>query len=204
MSNIRAYTFDEFATVVTSFHGTAAPGVMIGGYMVEQAMRNLPPEGLYDSIAETSKCLPDAIQLLTPCTIGNGWLSIIDSGRFAIAMYDKTTGEGVRVYIDCDKVESWKEIKYWYFKLGPKREQDMNVLLNQIKEAGTAILSLQQIKVDLKYFKKKEKTSFVVCPTCHEAYRSIGDRPCPACNTALLPYIYCKEVNDGEIIPSDS
>jgi formylmethanofuran dehydrogenase subunit E len=200
MSDIRAYTFDEFANVVTSFHGTAAPGVMIGGYMVEMALRNLPPDGLYDAIAETTKCLPDAIQLLTPCTIGNGWLRIIDTTRFAMAMYDKTNGEGVRVYIDSDKVASRKEINYWYLKLGPKKEQDINVLLNEIKEAGTSILGLQQVKIDLKYFKKKEKSSIVLCPTCHEAYRAIGGSPCPACNSALLPYLYCQEIEDKKAV----
>jgi formylmethanofuran dehydrogenase subunit E len=200
MSDIRAYTFDEFANVVTSFHGTAAPGVMIGGYMVEMALRNLPPDGLYDAIAETTKCLPDAIQLLTPCTIGNGWLRIIDTTRFAMAMYDKTNGEGVRVYIDSDKVASRKEINYWYLKLGPKKEQDINVLLNEIKEAGTSILGLQQVKIDLKYFEKKEKSSIVLCPTCHEAYRAIGGSPCPACNSALLPYLYCQEIEDKKAV----
>ena len=200
MSDIRAYTFDEFTNVVTSFHGAAAPGVIIGGYMVELAVRNLPPEGLYDAIAETTKCLPDAIQLLTPCTIGNGWLRIIDSTRFAMSMYDKSTGEGVRVYIDCDKVASRKEINYWYLKLGPKKEQDSHALLNEIKEAGTSILGLQRVKVDLKYFEKKEKASIEVCPTCHEAYRAAGGSPCPACNSALLPYLDCEEINSKEII----
>lgn len=200
MSDIRAYTFDEFANVVTSFHGTAAPGVMIGGYMVELALRNLPPDGLFDSIAETVKCLPDAIQLLTPCTIGNGWLKIIDSTRFALSMYDKTNGEGVRVYIDCDKVASRKEINYWYLNLGPKKEQDFQTLLNEIKEAGTSILGLQQVKVDLKYFEKKEKSSIVVCPNCHEAYRATGGSPCPACNSALLPYVYCRDIEDRKAV----
>jgi formylmethanofuran dehydrogenase subunit E len=200
MSDIRAYTFDEFANVVTSFHGTAAPGVMIGGYMVELALRNLPADGLFDSIAETTKCLPDAIQLLTPCTIGNGWLKVIDSTRFALSIYDKTTGEGVRVYIDCDKVASRKEINYWYLNLGPKKEQDIQVLLNEIKEAGTSILGLQQVKIDLKYFENKEKSPIVVCPNCHEAYRAIGSSPCPACNSTLLPYVYCQEIEDKKAV----
>jgi formylmethanofuran dehydrogenase subunit E len=197
MSDIRAYTFDEFANVVTSFHGTAAPGVMIGGYMVDLAYRNLPAEGMYDAIVETVKCLPDAVQLLTPCTIGNGWLKIIDSSRFALAIYDKFIGEGVRVYIDCDKLESWPEIKYWFFKLGPKKEQSFQVLSDQVKEAGAAILGLQRIKVDLKYFEKKKSDAVMICPSCNEAYRAEGAL-CPACSSALLPYSYCQKIDSGE------
>ena len=81
------------------------------------AIRNLPDGVLYDAICETRSCLPDAIQLLTPCTMGNGWLKIIHLGRFALTLYDKQNYEGVRVFLDAEKVEAWPEIKAWYFKL---------------------------------------------------------------------------------------
>jgi formylmethanofuran dehydrogenase subunit E len=59
---------------VKSFHGYVAPGVVLGGVMVDLARRQLPPEVLFDAVCETRHCLPDAVQLLTPCTLGNGWL----------------------------------------------------------------------------------------------------------------------------------
>ena len=59
---------------------------------------------LFDAICETRNCLPDAVQLLTPCTIGNGWLKVVNVGRFALTLYDKYQGEGVRVYLDPAKV----------------------------------------------------------------------------------------------------
>ncbi|MCL4500860.1 MAG: formylmethanofuran dehydrogenase subunit E family protein [Deltaproteobacteria bacterium] len=73
--NIGAHSFDEFLQLVESFHGHGAPGVVLGGIMVETARRQLPAEGLFDAICETRNCLPDAIQLLTPCTQPQpGWL----------------------------------------------------------------------------------------------------------------------------------
>jgi formylmethanofuran dehydrogenase subunit E len=63
--------------------------------MVDLALSILPRGILFDAIAETGHCLPDAIQLLTPCTVGNGWLKVRDLGRFALALYDKQSGEGV-------------------------------------------------------------------------------------------------------------
>ncbi len=78
MSNILAHSFDEYLNMVASFHGSPAPGVLMGGYMIDYAYRNLPEGGEYDIICETAKCLPDAVQLLTPCSIGNRWLKIID------------------------------------------------------------------------------------------------------------------------------
>src|SRR4030042_1863444 len=70
--NILSYTFEEYFERVQSFHGFAAPGVVIGGFMVDLAYQHLPEDRLFDAICETAKCLPDAIQLLTSCTVANG------------------------------------------------------------------------------------------------------------------------------------
>src|SRR5208282_754967 len=64
MGKILAYTFEEYSALVRKFHGSAAPGVMIGGFMVDLAYSRLPSGGLFDVICETAKCLPDAVQLL--------------------------------------------------------------------------------------------------------------------------------------------
>src|SRR5208337_4410957 len=92
--DILSHTFEEYAAMVESFHGYAAPGVLIGGFMVDLAYRSLPSNGLYNVICETAKCLPDAVQLLTPCSIGNRWLKIINVGRYALTFYDKHKGPG--------------------------------------------------------------------------------------------------------------
>ena len=97
---IMDHTFEEFVEMVRAFHGFEAPGVLIGGFMVDYASRHLSEGRLLDALCETPKCLPDAIQLLTPCTLGNGWLTTVKVGRFALTLYDKETGEGVRVFID--------------------------------------------------------------------------------------------------------
>ncbi|MBW2217489.1 MAG: formylmethanofuran dehydrogenase subunit E family protein, partial [Deltaproteobacteria bacterium] len=86
--NIGPYTFDEFVPIVENFHGFAAPGVLIGGFMVDLALRNLPEGEFFDAVCETPKCLPDAIQLLTPGTIGNGWLKVVNFGRYALSLYE--------------------------------------------------------------------------------------------------------------------
>ena len=92
--NIGPHSFDEFVSLVESFHGFAAPGVLMGGVMVELAMKNLPGGQLFDAISETPKCLPDAIQLLSPATVGNGWLKILNFGRYALSFYEKSEGAG--------------------------------------------------------------------------------------------------------------
>lgn len=39
--------------------------------MVDLACRHLTPGPIFYALCETPKCLPDSIQILTPCTLGN-------------------------------------------------------------------------------------------------------------------------------------
>ena len=154
---IRSLTFEEFVKKVEAFHGYGAPGVVIGGYMVDLAYRHLPEEGLFDALCETAKCLPDAIQLLTPCTVGNSWLVVMNFGRYAVTLYDKKSGKGVRVFVDPAKLEAWPEIKAWFYKLKGKKEQDVSLLMKEIEEAGSDICSVQQVVVADRIVKKPHR-----------------------------------------------
>ena len=136
--SIGSRTHEEFMEEARAFHGYPAPGLIIGGYMVELAKRHMPDGVLYDAVSETALCLPDAVQLLTPCTFGNGWLRVLPFGIYAVTLYDKATGEGVRVELDNDKLEPYDAIRSWFLKERPKKEQDTERLQAQIKEAGSA------------------------------------------------------------------
>ena len=89
-------TFDieEHMRRVKSFHGYPAPGVIIGGFMVHMARVRMPEGVLFNAVCETMSCLPDAVQLCTACTVGNGRLRIINLGRFAVSLYNKYDGNG--------------------------------------------------------------------------------------------------------------
>jgi formylmethanofuran dehydrogenase subunit E len=186
--NICSYTFKEFIERVQSLHGFAAPGVVIGGFMVDLVYQHLPEEGLYNAVCETPKCLPDAIQLLTPCTVGNGWLTVINIGRYAMTLYEKSSGEGIRVFLDSAKIEAWPEIKNWLFKLKPKKEQDLELLMEQIKEAGIRICGIQHVQVALHLLEKKHRGDIVMCPRCNEAYPGADGEICLGCQ-GEYPYI---------------
>ena len=86
--SIGSRTHEEFMEEARAFHGYPAPGLIIGGYMVELAKRHIPEGVLYDAISETAHCLPDAVQMLTPCTVGNGWLRVLPFGIYALTLYD--------------------------------------------------------------------------------------------------------------------
>jgi formylmethanofuran dehydrogenase subunit E len=181
MTKTRSFEMEEYLHLVQSFHGYAAPGVLIGGFMVHAARTRIPEGVVFDAICETPVCLPDAIQLLTPCTVGNGWLKIINLGRFALSLYDKDQGEGFRVFLDPKKLDNWLEIKTWFFKLKPKVEQNTELLMAQIKEAGGTLCTMHPVRVRLDLLKKQKRGEIVVCPCCQEAYPANDGKICRSC-----------------------
>ena len=179
--NIGSDTYDEFVQKVRKFHGGPAGGVILGGMMLDMAQRNLPAEGMFDAICETDKCLPDAIQMLTPCTIGNGWMRIINSGRFSVTLYDKRSGSGVRVFVNASKVKNFQDMDNWFSSLIPKAEQSRERLLAAIRDHGRDVLDLQRVKVDINALPDKEMVNYVICDNCHESCLPTARGICLSC-----------------------
>lgn len=190
---IVSYTFEEYLEKVRAFHGNTAPGVVLGGIMVSAARRELPESILYDAVSETDKCLPDAIQMLTPCTIGNGWMRIINSGRFALCLYNKITGDGIRVAVDSAKIKGFPDLNDWFFVLKPKQEQDKERILAGIEQAGQAILTTSRVKVDIGSLSDKYTGGYAVCRGCGESYPVNDAGLCLVCQGEASYYETGKE-----------
>lgn len=182
--NILGYAFTQYVDLVKSFHGYPAPGVLIGGFMVDLAYHYLPEEGLFDVICETRKCLPDAVQLLTPCTVGNGWLRVIDISRFAFAIYDKQNGGGIRISINYPKLDAWPEIKGWFTGTSRDKHSDGLTMINQIKEAGSSICNAQPVNIEIPV-RPIRSNDHAVCPFCGESHALVDGKICIA---NQLPY----------------
>lgn len=184
-------TYEEYIEMIKAFHGHVAPGMVFGGFMVDLAYRNLPQGEYFDAICETRACLPDAIQILTPCTVGNGWLRIVNLGRFALSLFEKYTGNGVRVYVDSQKLDDWPEVKTFFFKLKPKKEQDFEALISEAGLAHTSIFSLQEVMIDMDSVKSQHRGGFAVCPSCGEGYPKDDGEICLGCQ-GEAPYLCCE------------
>ena len=178
---IGQYSYEEFRNMAALFHNYPAPGLMLGGYMVEAAKAAMPEDTLYEVLAETAWCLPDAAQMLTPCTIGNGWLKVVNWGRYAISLYDKYTGKGVRVSVCPKKLDSYGEFKTWLYKLTPKKEQDTPLLQYQIAVAGASVCNIERITIAPEHMVKRSKGAIIDCPICREPYPSQHGAICRAC-----------------------
>lgn len=179
--NIGAYSFEDFRTLTENFHGYAAPGVLVGAYMVELGKRHLPEGTLFEAVAESAKCLPDAVQLLTACSTGNQRLKILNLGRYAVTLFDKHTGEGVRVSLDSEKMADWPELHAWFFKEKPKREQDSARLEAEIRAAGDSICRVERVRIQPRFLGKRHAEGIATCPVCGEAYPREDGPICRGC-----------------------
>ncbi|MEM5788276.1 MAG: FmdE family protein, partial [Syntrophobacteraceae bacterium] len=131
---------------------------------------------------------PDAIQLLTPCTIGNGWLRILNLGRYALSLYDKQTGEGIRVAVDPEKLKAWPEVEAWLLKLKPKHEQDTALLMDQIRLGGKELCTTRYIRIRPRLLARRKKDGIGLCSLCGEPYLSGDGAICQGCR-GEAPYV---------------
>jgi len=166
--------------IIETFHGWKAPGLVLGLFMVDKA-RTLVGKGIeFDAIVETRHCLPDAIQLFTPCTVGNGWLKIIDWDKFALTFYDRHDSRGFRVWLDLEKAYAFPNLYNWYQRLVPKKDLPLAVLLETIINAGDGVLSSAAVNMT-RYYQREKKGQTKICPRCGEAYGERQGLVCATC-----------------------
>jgi formylmethanofuran dehydrogenase subunit E len=162
--------------------------VLIGAFMADYAME-IPGAAKSRKpcrVCETPKCLPDALQVLAPITIGNNRLKIVPIGKFAITLNmpsENATADAVRVYVDLERLKKYPTIDTWYANSPAFDKKTMKrQLFDEIFRAGRNILSFERVRVTVK---KKEKWSSVTCSCCGETipdYLMEGNR-CGACGS---------------------
>ncbi|MEE4608944.1 MAG: formylmethanofuran dehydrogenase subunit E family protein [Desulfobacteraceae bacterium] len=165
---------------IEAFHGFKAPGMVLGLFMVHRARERMGPGVEADAIVETRHCLPDAVQLFTPCTVGNGWLKILDWDKYALSLYDRHTRDGCRVWFDLAKARAFPVLYQWFMRLAPKKALPLETLLEVVLTAGAEVLSERAIRVT-GFYQRQKKAGITLCPDCGEAFAAVqGDR-CLAC-----------------------
>ncbi len=178
----------EQFTRCSSFHTVTAPGLFIGVFMVDYALELLGArhgEKLY-AVAETYKCIPDPIQVMAGCTFGNHRLQVVPIGKFALTMNrpsEKDAIEGVRVYVNAEKLKKFRIINAWYTH-SPGFDSGTMIypLIDEILKAGRDILSYQRVIIRVP---PKSSWKSVRCGTCGEMVPDIaldGDQ-CKGCGS---------------------
>lgn len=170
----------DVLNTIESFHGWTAPGIVLGGFMVDWAQELVGPDIESDAIVESRYCLPDAVQLFTPCTIGNGWLKILDWDKFALSLYDRKNLAGYRIWLDLDKTRQFPDLYNWYMRLVAKKDLPLEILIETIFKAGRSVLSSRAIRMT-RFYQRKKKSQIEICSGCGEAYPVAQGAQCAAC-----------------------
>jgi formylmethanofuran dehydrogenase subunit E len=100
---------------------------------------------------------------------------------YALSLFDKYTGEGVRVYLDARKQSRWEDVADWYLKRKPKPEQNSERILKQIRAAGDRMVAVEPVLVQDDFLIKRSKGSIRFCPLCREAYPERHGELCRRC-----------------------
>lgn len=182
------FSYDDFIEKARAFHGCASPGLMIGSSMVELALHSLGRVRQYHALCETARDLPDAVQLLTPCTTGNGRLHVLELGRFALTLYRNFDGKGVRVALDASKTEGWPHIRRWTLGRGDSDEKARVRLEREIRKAGISILSAAPVQMKAVFLQEPVQEVMAACIACGEMHPIAAGPLCRAC-AGQSPYV---------------
>jgi formylmethanofuran dehydrogenase subunit E len=185
--------FEQITEEIYRFHTKRAPGIPIGVAMVDYARDVLGPvPGKINAVAETQACLSDVLQVMMGCTIGNRYLRVLpDLGRYALTLFDRDSGLGVRVAVDPHLIDPDKtpELHRFFYrqrdpevqKGGTAREESGRIIIGEFQKVGRAILVAQRVKV--LRFGKPPMLPAAECGGCGETFLqgSAAQSSCLAC-----------------------
>lgn len=178
---IAGLNFEDFVVQMEEFHGYRSPGILVGALMIEEALKKVGTTPYLNVVTETVVCLPDAVQLLTPCTIGNGFLQVLDWGKFALTAYDRTTLTGFRAWLNYDALVNFPLIHSWFERSAQTKEKPVfEDLAKDILKAGSDLVAHQPVRLH-QALKNSERIPTGRCPDCGESYALHLGQTCPAC-----------------------
>ncbi len=180
---------EDYLIRMEEFHGYRSPGLLLGGMMLEVALQVLGPTPYLNVVTETIVCLPDAVQLLTPCTIGNGFLQVLDWGKFALTSYDRLTLTGERVWLNRDGLSGYPLVRIWFERsINRSEKPPFEQLASEILSSGTNLIGHRSVQLH-RALKGTQHVPTGRCPECGESYRLSLGPVCPACRKEAY-YIY--------------
>lgn len=175
-----------------NFHKKQVPGLFIAIVMTDLCRTRLGNvKDCLNIVCESVSCLTDVIQLMTGCTVGNRYLTIhANLGRFALTMFDRADGRGVRAYIDLDKIiaADTPELYRFFYRTrsaevkagGPARLESGKQIIKEFMTVREQIIGLQEVQ--LEKFGKPLKPGAARCPVCRESFLQInGEEKCSVC-----------------------
>lgn len=159
----------KIVEIATALHGHLAPGIAIGLRMSELALMQLKAnrgDKYLVAVSETARCLADAMQVATGCTMGHGNAFIEDYGKLALTIGDARTKKGVRVALKDDVNNHSSLMNKWMMRLGKLSHEEEDLLSNQSLNLDERYFLIHN--VELSKSQNFERSSIVNCSKCGE------------------------------------
>lgn len=175
--------------LATNLHGHLAPGIALGLRMSEIALLRLDVkkgDKHLIGISETARCLADAMQAATGCTLGHGNAFVEDYGKLAITIEDARTKRGMRVALKEDAKKFSLLMNKWMMRLGKLTHEEEEELGMQLLNIDEKYLLIQDVEVNKD--QNFEKSAISICSKCGEsiplglAVLKENKAYCKACN----------------------
>jgi formylmethanofuran dehydrogenase subunit E len=99
-----------------------------------------------------------------------------DWGKMALTLYDKRAKDGVRVFVDTDKIKKYPLVYRWYMN---EHGIDKDMISQELLKIERDIFSWQRVKVT---YAKVHKGVISACPSCGETYPAAYGKLCPRCS----------------------
>ncbi len=157
-----------------ALHGHLAPGVALGLRMSEIALSKLGlPKGskMLFAVCETNRCLPDAIQAATGCTLGHNSIIIENYGKLALTIVNGVTKKGIRVALNISAQTYSELMAAWMMRLSKLSKQDEHELSMQLLELDEKYCTIQNVTINIER-PGMENDSIVKCSKCNECFPS--------------------------------
>ncbi len=186
------------------FRRAVEPGIAYGIKMIFSVQKFLKIKDLRKVnllvVAETSRCLPDAIQFLCGCTIGNRRLVIKDHGKMAATFFNRDAGRAVRVTIspkfqkrDVQRSKEFMHLKgkREFAEIESRRLQDA---LDILRVPDEELLRFQEVEITESLSAIFVPSGIVFCEECGESVRESkvqikdGRKLCLPCAGVEKPY----------------
>jgi formylmethanofuran dehydrogenase subunit E len=177
--------------IVREFHGHICPYVALGVKASVVTMDELGVKRLsFDesvqerilAIVECNNCFIDGVQVTTGCTLGNNSLIYFDLGKNALTLVKRGTWEGIRIYIDSERLRD----KYF-----PKEALELFEKV-VVQRSGTSqeIIMLSKLWEEIGYKmlefpKEKFKIEHVQVPSIEQA-PIFGSTRCSLCGELVM------------------
>jgi formylmethanofuran dehydrogenase subunit E len=117
---------ESFLAKAKELHGDVCPGLVLGTRLSLAALRSLhlnPTRRNRDLIVfvEIDRCMTDAVQAVTGCSLGHRNLKYVDYGKFAAVFYDGLSRRAVRASPSLGSKEDVDDIVE-YYRAAPEEE----------------------------------------------------------------------------------